>query len=374
MGTSGLQGFRVGGEDKVSYHHHDCYPSGLGKAVLKYVRDCGSMEVLRERAQAIRVVKRHKRVSRKHLTAAKALLAEQREAREGERETDYPSEEVCLPGPIQRWLHFTYESIVRPNISLESLTTLGFLVDHSSFLADCLYNQWTYIINVDDGVLEVYHGEHDGTNGRGRYASLLGAEMMGWQVCGSLSPSIAVGTSSAMTYSQMSDVDWAHWVPNMPGTLMVVVKGGRALMIVKKRGFGVGKVTAPGGKTEKGETPLQCVMRETEEELVIVPQGVEEAGQVSFQFTDGLAIHCHVYSASGYTGTPTETDEALPLWVDVDRVPYDRMWADDESWLPLLFEGTYFHGRYLFEGDTMLGMDIVTGDQARQRGTDGVRR
>jgi len=34
------------------------------------------------------------------------------------------------------------------------------------------------------------------------------------------------------------------------------------------------------------------------------------------------------------------------------------MWADDRVWLPLAIEGKPFTGRFLFDGDQMLGCEI----------------
>ena len=49
-----------------------------------------------------------------------------------------------------------------------------------------------------------------------------------------------------------------------------------------------------------------------------------------------------------------ETDEAIPLWVDLDKFPYDNMWADDRFWIPLMLAGKKFSGYYIFSGDEML--------------------
>ena len=35
----------------------------------------------------------------------------------------------------------------------------------------------------------------------------------------------------------------------------------------------------------------------------------------------------HVFTAPDCSGTLQETDEATPLWVPVDAIPYDEMWA-----------------------------------------------
>jgi 8-oxo-dGTP diphosphatase len=85
-----------------------------------------------------------------------------------------------------------------------------------------------------------------------------------------------------------------------------------------------------------------------------------------FQFTDGFSIHGFVFRADGMEGTPRETDEAIPHWFPLDGIPYHRMWADDRVWLPLLIEERSFLGRFLFDGDQMLGceMELLDGKNA----------
>lgn len=103
-----------------------------------------------------------------------------------------------------------------------------------------------------------------------------------------------------------------------------------------------------------GETPLEAAVREVVEEVCVTPHDISACGELRFQFVDGYSIHVHVFRAAGCTGEPSETDEAIPLWTPVDAVPYDEMWADDRIWLPLMFEGRWFSGRFIFDGDAML--------------------
>ncbi len=155
-------------------------------------------------------------------------------------------------------------------------------------------------------------------------------------------------------YKKVHEVDWGNWDPIERATLMFVIQDGRILLIHKKRGFGKGKINGPGGKIEPGETPRECAIRETQEELCITPMGVEAAGLLHFQFVDGYSIHGHVFTATGFEGEPTETDEAIPLWCSVDDLPFDRMWEDDSTWIPHMLEGRTFSGRYIFDGDRMI--------------------
>lgn len=155
-------------------------------------------------------------------------------------------------------------------------------------------------------------------------------------------------------YGSVDEVDWENWNPAERATLLFVIQHGKILLIHKKRGFGKGKINGPGGKIEPGETPQECAIRETQEELCILPTGVRGAGLLHFQFTDGFSIHGHVFTATGFEGTPTETDEATPEWFPVDGLPFERMWEDDRTWFPHMLAGRRFSGRYLFEGDRMI--------------------
>ena len=160
------------------------------------------------------------------------------------------------------------------------------------------------------------------------------------------------------TYSRFEEIDWPNWTPKERATLLFIRRDRQILLIHKKRGLGAGKINGPGGRLDPGETPIQAAVREVQEELLITPTGVCEAGELRFQFADGFSIHGYVFTATGYEGEPAETGEAVPVWCDIDRLPYERMWADDRVWMPLLLAGKKFAGRFLFDGDFMLGHEI----------------
>lgn len=156
-----------------------------------------------------------------------------------------------------------------------------------------------------------------------------------------------------------SPVDWEKWVPEMRATLMFIRVGDQVLLIEKKRGIGAGKVNGPGGKIDPGETPLQCAIRETQEELHVTATGVRKMGELFFSMSDIPDIHCHVFMADGYEGTPTETPEAVPLWTKVSEIPYDRMWDDDRYWLGEVLEGRTFRGRFRFDREEILWREVL---------------
>ena len=158
--------------------------------------------------------------------------------------------------------------------------------------------------------------------------------------------------------SDFEAIDWANWQPTQRATLCFVIRDGEILLIRKKRGLGAGKINGPGGRIEPGETALQCAIRETREELGVLATGVREAGELSFQFTDGLALHGYVFRADDCEGEAIETDEAIPLWTPLDAIPFNEMWVDDALWFPHLLAERPFVGRFLFDGDAMLGYEL----------------
>jgi 8-oxo-dGTP diphosphatase len=160
-----------------------------------------------------------------------------------------------------------------------------------------------------------------------------------------------------------ADIDWNIWTPHEHATLLFVREADRVLLIRKKRGLGAGKINGPGGRLDAGESPLNCAIREVQEELLITPIGVEPRGELAFQFVDGYALVVYVFSAIGCEGDPQETAEAAPLWTSIAAIPFDQMWADDRLWFPHLLSGEFFRGRFLFDGDTLLGYELVLGDE-----------
>jgi 8-oxo-dGTP diphosphatase len=154
-------------------------------------------------------------------------------------------------------------------------------------------------------------------------------------------------------------IDWATWQPRVRANLLFIVRDAEILLIRKKRGFGAGKINGPGGKVDPGETALDAALRETFEELDIMPLGAEQRGELHFQFRDGYSLHCAVFLAHKFLGQPRETEEAVPLWTPLDQIPYDEMWADDRLWVPLLLEGAHFQGFFEFDGDRLLAHRLV---------------
>ena len=147
-------------------------------------------------------------------------------------------------------------------------------------------------------------------------------------------------------------------------TLCFIVQGGRVLLMRKKRGIGAGKINAPGGKVDPGETPLAAAIRETQEEICVTPVAPQLRGQLWFHFEDGPTLRCLVYLTDRFEGEPDETAEAVPLWYSTGAIPYGEMWEDDRCWLPMLLAGDRFEGTVQVQGEhaTKQNIKIVEND------------
>jgi 8-oxo-dGTP diphosphatase len=157
---------------------------------------------------------------------------------------------------------------------------------------------------------------------------------------------------------------WGEWQPVDRATLVFVLRGDEVLLIRKLRGLGMGKINGPGGRIEPGETKVACARREVEEELCVTPLELQERGELRFQFVDGYSIQAFVFVASGCSGEPTATSEAIPLWTPCSQIPYDEMWADDSLWIPAMLSGKWFRGRFLFDGDRMVEHEVSADGEA----------
>ena len=158
---------------------------------------------------------------------------------------------------------------------------------------------------------------------------------------------------------KVEEIDWTTWQPTEYANLCFVIRDGQILLIRKKRGLGAGKINGPGGRLEPGETAEQAAVRETQEEIGVTPTGLEQVGELFFQFLDGYKLHVAVFAADDCSGRLIETDEAIPIWVNASNIPYHEMWQDDPIWLPLLLKRNTFKGYFVFDKEQLLSYRII---------------
>lgn len=170
---------------------------------------------------------------------------------------------------------------------------------------------------------------------------------------------------------KLGETFWAAYTPQDRAVLCFLRRDDQVLLIRKKRGLGAGKINGPGGKTESGERPQDAAVRETREEVGLEPLDPVHYGTLRFAFTDGYNLQVHVFVASRWCGTMTETEEAEPFWVSESEIPYDQMWQDDKWWLPAVLAGDDVEAEMAFDGDRMITWNIRFGSGVHLRSTGG---
>lgn len=138
-------------------------------------------------------------------------------------------------------------------------------------------------------------------------------------------------------------------------TLLFLKSDNRVLLAMKKRGFGVGKWNGVGGKIEPGETIEQAMIRECQEEVEVTPTQWRQIAELDFvqdADTDNpWHMYGHVFLSEEWDGNPIETEEMMPKWFEIDKIPYHTMWDDDEFWLPQALAGQKMQGKFTYDID-----------------------
>ncbi|HRY63207.1 MAG TPA: 8-oxo-dGTP diphosphatase [Patescibacteria group bacterium] len=144
-------------------------------------------------------------------------------------------------------------------------------------------------------------------------------------------------------------------------TLCLIVKDGKILLGMKKRGFGAGRWNGFGGKVEGEETIEEAMKRELSEESGLILNDFQKRGMIIFEFVNKPVWNTtvHIYLGTDFSGELKESDEMVPQWFGLTEIPYGEMWPSDKYWLPRFLEGKSFQGKILFgEGDKVLGCEM----------------
>jgi 8-oxo-dGTP diphosphatase len=119
--------------------------------------------------------------------------------------------------------------------------------------------------------------------------------------------------------------------------------GPEVLLGRKLTGLGEGKIVAPGGKLEVGESPVDAAVREVLEEvgLTVDADDLELLGALTYLFPSKPEWDqvSWAFLAHGDFGVAVASNEMDASWVPVSSLPVDEMWDDAKYWLPDLLQG-----------------------------------
>ena len=132
-------------------------------------------------------------------------------------------------------------------------------------------------------------------------------------------------------------------------TLCYLERGDDYLMlhrVKKKDDLNHDKWIGVGGKFQEGESPEDCILRETWD--------YRYRGLVTFVSDAAPTEYMHLFTATGWTGTPHPCDEGELAWIpkaDLRKLP---MWEGDKLFLDLLEQDTpFFSLKLRYQGDRL---------------------
>jgi hypothetical protein len=152
MGTRGCFGVRIDGQDKLTYNHWDSYPDGLGASLVDQLRQMIADGV--DMAGLARSVR---------------LIDESEPASQEDQERFGPNADLGVSKQdISDWY-----CLLRPyQGNLSALLQAGVMSNARSFMADSLFCEWAYVVNLDERQFEVYEGFQNTQHSAGRYSAM----------------------------------------------------------------------------------------------------------------------------------------------------------------------------------------------------------
>ena len=140
-------------------------------------------------------------------------------------------------------------------------------------------------------------------------------------------------------------------------TLCYVEQNGQTLMlhrVKKENDANRDKWIGIGGKFEDGESPEDCVLRETREETGLTLTSYRYRGLVTFVSDRWDTEYMHLFTADSFSGTLCDCDEGVLEWVSREHRDALPAWAGDKIFLRLLDENApFFSLKLRYEGETL---------------------
>jgi len=151
-------------------------------------------------------------------------------------------------------------------------------------------------------------------------------------------------------------------------TLCYLERGDSYLMlhrVKKKDDMNHDKWIGVGGKFEDKESPEDCILRETLEETGLTLTDYRYRGLVTFISDEYPTEYMHLFTATGWTGTPIECSEGELAWIKKADLLSLPLWEGDKIFLRLLdADEPFFSLKLKYEGEILVlavlnGKEIV---------------
>ena len=149
-------------------------------------------------------------------------------------------------------------------------------------------------------------------------------------------------------------------------TLCYLERGDRYLMlhrVKKKNDLNHDKWIGVGGKCEEGESPEDCLLRETREETGLTLTNYRYRGLVTFVSDQAPTEYMHLFTAARWSGRQKECPEGDLAWIKKQELLSLPIWEGDKIFLRLLEEDRPFFSLKLQYRGEQLVLAVLDGKQ-----------
>ena len=148
-------------------------------------------------------------------------------------------------------------------------------------------------------------------------------------------------------------------------TLCYIEKDHQYLMlhrVSKKNDVNKDKWIGVGGHFEDGESPEECVLRETKEETGYTLTSYRYRGLVTFVFADLETEYMSLFTADGFEGEEIPCNEGVLEWINIQDVWKLNLWEGDKIFFRLLEENIpFFSLKLVYDIDGKLEAAVLNG-------------
>lgn len=118
-----------------------------------------------------------------------------------------------------------------------------------------------------------------------------------------------------------------------------------------------------GGHCEEGESPEDCVARETVEETGLVLNNPRYCGIITFVSDSCEGEYMHLFHAEDFVGELKDCDEGVLEWVPVTELDKLNLWEGDRIFISLMQKKVPFFSLKLVYKGSHLSDAVLNGKE-----------